>query len=487
MGRRYRAAVPAWCSGRIVRQTTTASELAAENNDVSLGRVRYARNGDIRLAYRVWGDGEPALVWVPGWVSNVDLYDDPTSPFSAIAEQLARATRLIVWDKRGTGLSDPVTHPPPLDERMDDLHAVLDAAEVDCAALLGASEGGPLSILFAATFPERVRSLVLYGVTPRTAQELPDFPWGLTPAQADALLDNIDAHWGEGAMAELFFGQNADVPGVRDLWGRYERAGASPAMAKLLVQAYMDVDVRCVLAGVRTPTLVLVRPGDQFVSVEAAAALAAGIPNAQFRTLSPGAHLPVDIVDEVVSEVLEFVCHCPAFTNTERVLTTVFFTDIVSSTEQLSARGDERWRHQLDIHDVLVDTVLAKYGGKRAKHTGDGVFALFDGPTKAARCGLELVPALATRGISIRAGVHVGECERRGDEWSGMAVHVGARIGALAGPGEVLASRTVRDLSAGSGLMFEDLGARQLKGLPEETEIFRVTERIDRRPAAGVQ
>jgi pimeloyl-ACP methyl ester carboxylesterase/class 3 adenylate cyclase len=453
---------------------------------MSVGPVRYARNGDTRLAYRVWGDGDPTLVWIPGWVSNVDLFDDPTSPFSAIAAQLARVARLIVWDKRGTGLSDPVTHPPPLDERMDDLHAVLDAAEVDCAALFGVSEGGPLSILFAATFPERVRSLVLYGATPRPTQELPDFPWGFTPAQADALLDNIDAHWGEGAMAELFFGQHADVPGVRELWGRYERAGASPTMAKLLVQAYMEVDVRGVLAGVRTPTLVLARPGDQFVPVEAAAALAAGIPNAQLRTLSPGAHLPIDIVDELVSEILEFVCQCPAFTNAERVLTTVFFTDIVSSTEQLSARGDERWRHQLDIHDELVDNVLVKYGGKRAKHTGDGVFALFDGPTKAARCGLELVPALATRGINIRAGVHVGECERRGDEWSGMAVHVGARIGALAGPGEVLTSRTVRDLSAGSGLIFEDLGAHQLKGLPERTNVFRVTERTDARSASGV-
>ena len=449
------------------------------------GRVRYARNGDIRLAYRVWGDGEPTLVLVPGWVSNVELYDDPTTPLSVIAEQLARSTRLIVWDKRGTGLSDPVTYPPPLDERMDDLRAVLDAAEVGCAALLGVSEGGQLSILFAATFPERVRSLVLYGAGPRTAPELPDFPWGFTPAQAEALLANIDAHWGEGAMAELFFGPRASLTGVRELCGRYERTGASPAMAKLLVQAYMEVDVRGVLASVRTPTLVSVRPGDQLVSVEAAAALAAGIPQAQLRVLSPGAHLPVDIVDEFVSEVVEFVCQCPAFANTERVLTTVFFTDIVSSTEQLSASGDERWRHQLDMHDLLVDNLLGKYGGKRAKHTGDGVFALFDGPTKAARCGLELIPALATRGINIRAGVHVGECERRGEEWSGMAVHVGARISALAGAGEVLASRTVRDLSAGSRLVFEDLGVRQLKGLSEDTNIFRVSERTDRAPAAS--
>ena len=184
--------------------------------------------------------------------------------------------------------------------------------------------------------------------------------------------------------------------------------------------------------------------------------------------------------------VLGFVRQRPGSSDSERILTTVFFTDIVGSTEQLSAQGDERWRHQLDIHDALVETLLAKYGGKCAKHTGDGVFALFDGPTKAAQCGLELVPALATRGIHIRAGIHVGECERRGEEWCGMAVHVGARIGAMAGPGEVLASRTVRDLSAGSGLTFEDLGAHQLKGLPEDMNVFRVTDWINRRHASDL-
>jgi pimeloyl-ACP methyl ester carboxylesterase/class 3 adenylate cyclase len=436
-------------------------------------RVRYARNGTVRLAYREFGEGDTTLVWNPGWFSNVDLFDEPASPITAVAEQLAEATRLIVWDKRGTGLSDPASHVPPLDERMDDLHAVLDAAKADRPALFGMSEGGPTSLLFAATYPERVQSLVMYGVSARFSQELPDHPWGFTAEEMAAHLDDIESHWGEGALVELFFGELADIPGFRDLYGRYQRVSASPTMAAWLWQALLEIDVRGILGSIRAPTLVLVRPNDRIVPVEAATALAAAIPGAQFKTLPEGPH---SLVDEAVgSAILDFVCGTSSVAVEERVFKTVLFTDIVSSTELLSARGDAQWRRQLDAHDKVVDWVLEKHGGRRAKHTGDGIFALFDGPTKAARAALELVPALATRGIRIRAGVHTGECERRGDEWSGVAVHTGARIGALAGAGEVLASRTVRDLSAGSGLTFESLGPQHLKGLPEEVDVYRVT------------
>jgi class 3 adenylate cyclase/pimeloyl-ACP methyl ester carboxylesterase len=446
--------------------------------DVDVGRVRYARNGDVRLAYRVFGEGEHALVWNPGWFSNVDLYDDPTLPFAPFVEELTQATRLIVWDKRGTGLSDPVTHVPPLDERMEDLHAVIAAAEAVCPAMFGMSEGGPMSILFAATYPEHVRSLVLYGVGARFSQELPDHPWGLTADQIAEHRDEIEKHWGEGALADVFFGPLADIPGFRDFYGKLQRACASPTMALMLWQALMEMDVRGVLSSVRTPTLVLARHTDQVATYDGAAALAAAITGAEFRELPSGPHSLLDIA--LGSEIVNFVCDKPNATTNERLLTTVLFTDIVGSTEELSAQGDAQWRRQLDVHDKLVDSVLARYGGRRAKHTGDGIFALFDGPTRAARCGLELVPALATRGIRIRAGIHTGECERRGDEWSGIAVHTGARIGALAGPGEVITSRTVRDLSAGSGLIFESLGAHRLKGLAEETEVFRVSK-----PAGG--
>jgi pimeloyl-ACP methyl ester carboxylesterase/class 3 adenylate cyclase len=436
-------------------------------------RVRYARNGDVRLAYREFGEGDTTLVWNPGWFSNVDLVDEPASPITAVAEQLAEVTRLIVWDKRGTGLSDPATHVPPLDERMDDLHAVLDDAKVDRPALFGMSEGGPMSLLFAATYPERVQSLVMYGVVARFSQELPDYPWGFTAKEMAEHLEAIENHWGEGALAELFFGELADIPGFRDLYGRYQRVSASPTMAAWLWQALLEIDVRGILGSIRAPTLVLARPNDRIARIEGATALAAAIPGAQLKTLPEGPHSLVD--DVVGSAVLDFVCGTSSAAVDERVFKTVLFTDIVSSTELLSARGDAQWRRQLDAHDKVVDWLLEKYGGRRAKHTGDGIFALFDGPTKAARCALELVPALATRGIRIRVGVHTGECERRGDEWSGVAVHTGARIGALAGAGEVLASRTVRDLSAGSGLTFESLGPQRLKGLPEEIDVYRLT------------
>ena len=245
---------------------------------MSDGRVRYARNGDVHLAYRVVGDGALPLVLVPGWVSNVDLYDDPAYPFAPLVERLAGQTRLILWDKRGTGLSDPVSRVPTLDERMDDLRAVLDAAEVDCPALLGISEGGPMSILFAATFPDHVRSLVLYGTAARFTQELPDFPWGWSPEQVGRGVEIYDKHWGEGVLATLVRGSSTEVPGLRELFGRYERASASPAMAAMLMKAATEIDVRKILPTVKTKTLVLARPGDRVVAFEASEALAPQCP-----------------------------------------------------------------------------------------------------------------------------------------------------------------------------------------------------------------
>jgi class 3 adenylate cyclase len=359
---------------------------------------------------------------------------------------------------------------------MDDLHAVMDATGADCPVLWGVSEGGPMSILFAATYPERVRSLILYGTLPRFTPELPDYPWGFNPQQQAAFHEEIETHWGDGALAAAFFGSIADVPGFREMYGRIQRSSASPMMARMLWDAVAEIDVRPVLQAIRTPTLVLGRRGDVVAPLEAARALAAAIPDAEFRELPQGPHGLFD--DAMASAILDFACGTSPEESGDRVLSTVMFTDIVNSTELLSAHGDTHWRHELDAHDRLVDRLLMKYGGQRAKHTGDGVFALFDGPTKAARCGLELVPTLASLGIHVRVGVHIGECERRGEEWSGMAVHVGARIGGMAHADEVLASRTIRDLSAGSGLRFESLGAQHLKGLAEETEVFRVSRPV---------
>lgn len=440
-----------------------------------VGPVQYARNGSVRLAYRTLGEPDaPPLVLVPGWFTNVDWYDDPANGFHAMAEPLAASTRYIVWDKRGTGLSDPVEAAPPLDERMDDLRAVMDAAEVDRAALFGASEGGPMSLLFAASFPERVASLVLYGTASRFSCDPPSFPWGFTPSEIEAQLAEIDERWGEGALIRLFLGPLAEIDGVPELYGRMQRQGASPTMATYLWQALMEIDVREVLGSVQAPTLVLAREGDQIAPIEASRAMTVALPNGVFQELAPGEHILAD-PGEFASAVLPFVIgEQPVAPPTDRTLATVLFTDIVGSTEAVAAQGDERWRHNLDVHDDIIDRHLAAFGGNKVKSTGDGVFAVFDGPTKAARCALNLVAALATRNIAIRAGVHTGECERRGDDWSGVGVHIGARVAALAGGGEVLSSRTVRDLSAGSDLVFEDRGPHQLKGVPEEWQLFRV-------------
>jgi pimeloyl-ACP methyl ester carboxylesterase len=447
-----------------------------ETVQVSDAPVRYARNGPVRLAYRVFGEAETTVLWTPGAARNVESFDDPTSPFARLATQLSQAARLVVWDMRGGGLSDAATHVPPLTERVEDLRTVMDAAGVESATMFGFSEGGATSALFAATYPERVRSLVLFGTAARFSQALPDFPWGLTPAQVEARAAEIDNDWGSGALSDLFFGEAAETPGMREWVGKIQRSMHTPTMARLTWQALMNVDIRSVLDDIRVPTLVLARPDDQLVPLEAAAALAAGIRDAQFRTLPAGSHNTFDIFDLLGAQIVEFVCDTRRVATSERVLATVVFTDIVGSTEQLTTAGDAHWRGQLDAHDELVDATLAEHGGRRAKHTGDGVFALFDGPTRAALWALDLVPALAARGIRIRVGIHVGECEKRGEEWSGMAVHVGARIAALAGPGQITASRTVRDLSAGSGLIFENLGTHRLKGLPEDLEIFCVAK-----------
>ncbi len=439
-------------------------------------RLHYARNGDVRLAYRVFGESGPTVIWVPGWVvSNVDAIDEPGSPYLRSIELASRQMRLVVWDRRGSGISDPSTHLLSLNERLEDLSAIVEAVGVDRIALFGTSEGGAVSILFTATYPDRVSRLALFGTAARFAQDPPDFPWGFTPAEVRSQLDEVERDWGRGALADLFHGPAADVPGVRQLFGKLQRSVSSPSMAKLWWQAFMDTDVRAALGTIQVPTLVLARPGDRLVPLESAAALAAAMPNARFDVLSPGPHTPFDISDELAETLTQFFTEKSGAAADERVLKTVMFTDIVSSTEKLSAVGDAAWRHQLDSHDSVVDNLLARFGGTRAKHTGDGVFALFDVPTKAARCALQLVPALAARSIAIRAGLHTGECERRGEEWSGVAVHTGARIGALAGPGEVFASRTVRDLSAGSGLVFESIGPQQLKGLSEPTDVYRIT------------
>ena len=436
--------------------------------------MRYVRNGEVRLAHRVYGDNDSTLVWVPTMFSSIDRYDDPAFPWGVAVERLSQQVRVVVYDGRGTGLSDPVMRAPTLDDRVSDLVSVLDAAGAERPTLLGIFSGGVTSLALAATDPDRVRSLFLYATAARFMRDPPGFPWGFTDAQIEARAQDMEDRWGEGTLADLVVGAAADVPGVRDQWGRIESSLASPAMAALIWRNYMKDDVRDLLSRVTVPTLVEARPDDRLVPFEACAALADGLPNARLVTLPPGPHVAFDIVDMLTSQVLEF-CERPSPTSDERVLATVMFTDIVGSTEQLGVAGDTRWSRQLDVHDDIVDRLLSKYGGRRVNHTGDGVFALFDVPSKAARCALELVPTLAGYGLRIRTGIHVGECERRGDEWAGLAVHTGARVCGMAGAAEILCTRTLHDLAAGSGLIFECLGPQQLKGLPEVVDIYRVT------------
>jgi class 3 adenylate cyclase len=441
---------------------------------VSDGRVRYVRNGGVRLAYRVYGDSDSTVVWVPTVFSSIDRYDDPAFPWGVAVGQLSQHLRVVVYDGRGSGLSDPVTQAPDLDDRVSDLVSVLDAAGAERPVLLGVFSGGMTSIALAAANPDRVASLFLYATAARFTQDRPDFPWGFTEAQIEARADDIEERWGEGTLADLVLGATADVPGVREQWGRIESSLASPSMAALLWRTFLREDVRDLLGSVTVPTLVAARPDDAMVSFAASAALADGIADARLVTLPPGPHAAFDIVDLLAPLVLDF-CERPSPTSGERVLATVMFTDIVGSTEQLGAAGDTHWSRQLDVHDEIVDRLLSKHGGRRVSHTGDGVFALFDVPSKAARCALELVPTLAGYGLRIRTGIHVGECERRGDEWTGMAVHTGARVCAMAGSAEILCTRTLHDLAAGSGLLFEYLGPQQLKGLSEAVDVYRVT------------
>jgi pimeloyl-ACP methyl ester carboxylesterase len=428
-------------------------------------RTQYARNGDVSIAYQILGEGPIDLVIVPGFISHLDL-DWAARNFTHFAERLASFSRLIRFDKRGTGLSDPVPGVPTLEERMEDVRAVLDAAGSERAALFGYSEGGPMAALFAATYPERTLALVMYGT----------FPSGNMLAAARARTDFtalVDKHWGEGGVVDFFAPSVAHDDRQREGFAFYERAAASPSMARALIEAVAQTDVTDVLPEVRVPTLVLHRR-DEYVPIEAARAIAAAVPGARLVELEGIDHLPfLGDSDAIVEEVEEFLTGARHVAEPERALATVLFTDIVDSTRRAAELGDARWRELLQRHDDLVGRQIERSRGRKIKSTGDGVLATFDGPARAIRCAAGLVGDLDRDGIEIRAGIHTGECELLGDDVAGMAVHIGARIASLAGGGEVLVSSTVKDLVAGSKIEFEPRGAHVLKGVPGEWQLFR--------------
>jgi class 3 adenylate cyclase/pimeloyl-ACP methyl ester carboxylesterase len=430
---------------------------------VEHGPILYARSGDVSIAYQVTGAGPLDVLLVSGFVSNLE--SDWEHPDSAhFLERLARFARLIRFDKRGTGLSDRSVGLPDLGTRMDDVRAVLDAVASERAALFGYSEGGPLSMLFAATHPGRTRALVLYGTYAKRAGPDDDYPWAATWDERVAYAEETQRGWGE----EFDLGRMA--PGVdasfARWWASRARASASPAAARDLILMNSMIDVRSALPAIQAPTLVLHRIGDLDSRVEEGRYIADHIAGARIVELPGEVHLPWFDADQIVDEVEEFLTGVRPAGLTERVLATVLFTDLVGSTDRARELGDRAWAQLLEQHHAVVRRELARYQGEEIDTAGDGFFALFDGPTRAVRAGLAIRDAVRELGLEIRAGLHTGEVERPGTgSVRGIAVHVGARIASTAGPGELLVSATTRDLVAGSGLEFDDCGEIELKGV----------------------
>jgi class 3 adenylate cyclase len=435
--------------------------------------TRYAQGPEGKIAYQVVGDGPIDLVVVPGWLSHVDLlWGDPG--WASFVGELASFARVILYDKGGSGASDPVDGVPTLESRTDELRAVMDATGSDRAALFGLSMGGAISVLFAATYPARVSALILFGSFANGSLEDDGSPGR---AQWIKLMTRIreiiDHHWGEGRSVDWAAPSVSHSTLRRRAVGALERAGMSPKMALLTWQAHLtQIDVRAILGSVRVPTLVLHRKGDA-IPVEFGREIAANIPGARLIELDGVDHYPaVGDIESITGEVEQFLTGQRHEHPPDRVLATVLFTDIVDSTRRAADLGDRRWRELLERHDETTRTEITRFQGRVVKHTGDGFLATFDGPTRAVRCATTLAERIPELGIDVRSGLHTGECELRDDDIGGIAVHIGARIAALAQPGEVLVSSTVKDLVNGSGIAFQDRGTHVLKGVPGEWKLF---------------
>jgi pimeloyl-ACP methyl ester carboxylesterase len=436
-------------------------------------QTRYAKSGRYNIAYQVTGDGPFDLLWVPGFVSNVELgWDEPL--LARFFARLASFSRLILFDKRGTGLSDrvPVDELPILEERMEDLVAVLDAVGSQRAALVSHSEGGSLAVLFAATYPERTIALVTLGMFANRRWS-PDYPWAPKREDRIAEIAAMERDWGvDSGVTKLAPSAARDEAFARRL-ATYFRRSASPGAAAALMRTNTEIDTRHVLPTVRVPTLVVQRTGDRDTNVEEGRWIATQIPGARFVELPGEDHMPwVGDQDGVLDAVEEFLTGSPPARAVDRVLATVLFIDIVGSTQRAVDVGDQRWKGLLEQFFGAARRELARFRGREVHTTGDGLLATFDGPARAVRCGLAIRDAVRGLGLEIRAGVHTGEVELGPEDVQGIAVHIGARVAAAAAAGEVWTSRVVRDLSPGSGLVFEDRGSHRLKGVPEEWRLF---------------
>lgn len=433
--------------------------------------VRYARSGDITIAYTERGDGPVDIVMVPGFVSNVGSVDE--NPFLAqILAGLGRFARVVLFDKRGTGASERAVGIADLETRMDDVRAVMDAVGLERAHLLGVSEGGPMSLLFAATYPDRVESLGLLGTFARFVHDA-DHPWMPTAAERSEQAALAAKYWGRGLVLATFLPEAERSDAVIESLADLEIQAASPMAVTQLLEMNVTIDTSALLPSINVPTLVVHDRGDAQIPFAAGQHLADRIPGARLAATDVGGHLTVRSTRPTWMDAYqEMVTGERAVRPIDRVLATVLFTDIVQSTAMAAERGDREWRAMLDRHDEMVRRSLDDHRGVLVKTTGDGALARFDGPCRAVSCARAINRTVADLGIQTRAGAHTGEVELRGTDLGGIAVHIASRVADLAGPGEVLVSRTVKDLTAGSGLTFEDRGEHELKGVPDSWQLF---------------
>ena len=437
--------------------------------------TRYATRGDIHVAYHVVGDAEVDLVLVSTWFSHLEAqWEFP--PFAYYLRRLSSFSRLISFDKYGIGLSDPIPsrNLPPLEDWMDDVRAVMDAAGSERAVIMGANEGSMMAALFAATYPERTSALVLVNATARMAWG-PDYQIGVAPDVQARLAALVEESWGRAEMMAAVNPSLTGDPVGAEAWGRFLRLSASPTTAARVTRMLFELDVRDVLPAIRVPTLVVHRRDNPIITVDQGRYVADGIPGARFVAV-PGADygLVVGDVDVILEEVEEFVTGAKGAGDADGVLATVLFTDIVASTARLSEIGDRQWQEVLDSHSALARRQVERYGGRIVDTIGDGLVATFDGPVRGIRCAIALRDAVRRIGLTIRAGLHTGEIRRRGDAVSGLGVHIAARVQAMAQPNEVLVSRTVKDLVVGAPLRFADRGSHELKGVRDSWELYAV-------------
>jgi class 3 adenylate cyclase len=438
-------------------------------------RTYFARAGSVAVAYQVLGDGPVDLVYASGWLTNIDMvWESPR--YSWFLRELAKFSRLIMFDKRGSGLSDRDVGFPTLEERADDIRAVMDDVGSETASIFGVSEGGNVTNMFAATYPERCRSIILHGCRPCRAWK-PDWPSGLRRGDFEKHIDALVASWGEPFEFEVVSPEMAAHPAESAHWLRLLLHSAGPSSAAALTRLNYEIDIRSVLPAVKAPALVIVRRGESVGHVEGAQYLAEHLPNGRLSVHDGDDHLPwFGDAEATIEEIRRFITEDHSATPDERVLASVLMTDIAGSTEHAARLGDARWRELINAHDRVCVDAITRYDGVLIKTMGDGLLATFSGPSRAIACAVEIRHAAADLGLSVRAGLHAGECLRRDQDISGLAVNLAARIMDLASGGEINVSGTIRDLVVGSGTTFDSAGVHELKGVPGEWPLFRVTD-----------